>query len=161
MKKIAAYYGVDLRAQRQYYGDLFDCKQSVPLLIHSKLIYIPVKTRLPRVPDDGAFAYVNYFAVKSVRDADSSADISFKSTLNLIKDITLHCLYKPEVIKKRMHIASNINEEHSRKLGLDVDYEPKRNKEKNIRIVLEVNADLQDALLDVIYDDDEEYNDET
>ena len=58
LKGIARYFGVDLTALRERYGEILGKRLNVPLPLSPHLVLAPLKMRQPCVPKDGTTGYV-------------------------------------------------------------------------------------------------------
>lgn len=58
LKQIGRYFGVDLTAIRERYGEILGRKLHVPIPLSPHLVLIPLKMRTPRVQKDGTTGYI-------------------------------------------------------------------------------------------------------
>ncbi|KEO83306.1 hypothetical protein [Tumebacillus flagellatus] len=71
LKGIARYYGVDLTAVRERYGDILGKRLHVPLPFSPRLVLIPLKMRTPRVAKDGTTGYVAAHSIAQIQGGPS------------------------------------------------------------------------------------------
>ncbi|MCX7569521.1 hypothetical protein OS242_06065 [Tumebacillus sp. DT12] len=101
LKGIARYFGVDLTAVRERYGDILGRRLHVPLPLAPDLVLVPVKMRQPRVPKDGTTGYVCARYVERVRPGSEQT----RCTLHLQGAGRLDCLQSEDFAKAQMRNA--------------------------------------------------------
>jgi hypothetical protein len=102
LKNIVAFYNCNLTELRKSYGNLLETTQSLPLAISFNLVLIPLKTRSPRFEQDGATAFVNLCAIKSVTPVLPIAGPKYCCRIDLEGGTNLNVLYSKSCIENRM-----------------------------------------------------------
>jgi hypothetical protein len=75
LKLICKYYGVDINAIRQKYGNIVNQKIIVPLPLSYDVLLIPFKMRKPIFLKDGSYGYINIFSIEEIYEKDKITKI--------------------------------------------------------------------------------------
>lgn len=68
VKNLARIHTMDLKALREKYGEILGCKRVVPIVLSSRMILMMVKMRKVISKNDASRGYLNYFAIKDVKE---------------------------------------------------------------------------------------------
>ena len=88
LRNIAAEFTVDLDASRKKYGEMLGCRRAVPVPLSAGMIMFPLKMRKAVSKNDSSRGYINFAAVKEVREAGRAC-----SMVILENDRQLKCLH--------------------------------------------------------------------
>ncbi|PWK16237.1 hypothetical protein [Tumebacillus permanentifrigoris] len=101
LKGIARYYGVDLTAVRERYGDILGKRLHVPLPFSTHLVLVPLKMRTPRVAKDGTTGYVAAHVITGIAEGHSPT----ACRLDLSEGRTLTCLQSADFAHQQLRHA--------------------------------------------------------
>lgn len=101
---IAKYFRVDLKASREYYGNIVGSNNLIPLPFDGENIFIPSKVRKPMFKNDGSLGYFNIEYIERIDEEDEFGVIILCDghrikTLNTKATIEKH-VREGELIKK-------------------------------------------------------------
>lgn len=96
LNQLCKYYCMDLKASREYYGDILSIKNLVPIPFTEKDVFVYVKTREPRCKNDSAFGFVNIRYIANVVEHKDEAIIEFNNREKI------KCLVSSEVVDKHI-----------------------------------------------------------
>jgi len=91
LKGIARWFGVDLTALRERYGEILGRKLNVPLPLSPKLVLLPLKMRTPLVQKDGTTGYVVTRLVERIVPVAGPG-----CNVELAGGLRIDCLQSPE-----------------------------------------------------------------
>ncbi len=94
LRSLCQYYTIQVEYCRKKYGKLLQQSICIPILIHNKLLLIPLKMRKPLFEKDGAYGYVNFHEIKSIEDKNGTTIIKLNNGL----DVT--CIQKIKSVKQ-------------------------------------------------------------
>jgi hypothetical protein len=66
LRQVVRYFGIDLTAVRERYGDILGRKLHVPIPLSAHLVLVPLKMRTPRIQKDGTTGYIATHVVQRV-----------------------------------------------------------------------------------------------
>jgi len=95
LRAIAKHYTIDLKELRKKMQSLDDATYYVPLPISKDLLFISVKTRLPKVKKDPSISYINFYEIHGL---DKKAPI-----IHMKNGYKIESLNALKTIKKRYH----------------------------------------------------------
>ena len=101
LKRVAKYYGADIKALRLKYGKIIGRKNIVPIPLAPDLILVPFKIRKPIISWDGAIGYVSYRQIKGIREDGSTKE----SIITLRCDLDIRCLNKKTTAERHIKDA--------------------------------------------------------
>lgn len=84
IRKICSYYALHLSNFRNRYGKILNKRLGIPIVINKNLILIPVKIRIPKFQNDGAFGYINYAFVKETLDYGQTTEVLMEDGKKII-----------------------------------------------------------------------------
>lgn len=96
LNNLSKFYLIDLKATKQYYGDLLSTKNRVPIPFNNDNIFVPIKVRKPLCKNDGALGYVN---IKYIKKVSKSKD---NTIIHLDKGFTIECLNSTGTVNKHI-----------------------------------------------------------
>ena len=68
MRRYFREHAIDEREYKKWVHELIGLKKSIPLAYSADLVFLPVRTRIPNVKNDGAHAYVRLNAIFKLED---------------------------------------------------------------------------------------------
>lgn len=101
LKGIARYFGVDLTAVREHYGEILGKRLYVPLPFSPTLVLIPLKMRTPFVAKDGTTGYLAARAVVSIEGGTTTTACH----LQIGSGHRLPCLQSADFAKQQLRHA--------------------------------------------------------
>jgi hypothetical protein len=114
LKSVARYYGVDLVAVRERYGDILGRRLNVPLPLSPHLVLIPLKMRLPRVQKDGTTGYVATRCIERIRPCEEPN----RCCLLLGGVVEVECLQSLEFVKQQVRRARIVETFYRERMSL-------------------------------------------
>jgi hypothetical protein len=115
LKGIARYFGVDLAALRERYGEILGKRLNVPLPLSPHLVLTPLKMRQPCVPKDGTTGYVTTQWVERV------VPNSDRSGCRIVcGDVAADCLQSAEFAMQQMRHARIVHAFYKQRMKLTV-----------------------------------------
>ena len=112
LKGIARYFGVDLTAIRERYGDILGKRLHVPLPLSGQLVLLPVKMRRPRIAKDGTTGYVAAHLVEEVRAARTEG-----CSLQVAGAGTVSCLQSAAFARQQLRHARIVHTFYMERMG--------------------------------------------
>lgn len=114
LKLIAKYYMIDLKEMKKRYGKVVSSPNLVPIPLSKKDIFIPVKTRIPMLKNDGAFSYINTKYIEKVsKDKENTI-------IHLEKNTKIRALCGMATVDKHLkngYVVSTCYEERNMKVA--------------------------------------------
>lgn len=114
IKLIAKYFMIDLKEMKKRYGKVVSSPNLVPIPLSKKDIFIPIKTRIPMLKNDGAFSYVNMKYIEKVSKDKKN------TMIHLEKDLKIQGLCGKATVDKHMkngYVVSTCYEERNMKVA--------------------------------------------
>jgi len=104
LKMIARYFGADLEALREGYGEYLGCYHGVPLPLSEGIVLAPLRMRRIVGENDGASGYVNALLVRRVEPYGKSCikENEKQCCVVLEGEIQLPCLLKRGTVEKKI-----------------------------------------------------------
>lgn len=102
VRQLAASRATDLPALKKHTSYATHSSILQPLPLTTGLVLCPVKVRTPRVAGDTSTGYINYYAVKGVRKAESSP---YQSIIELSGGVRLPVLWTVSTVNKHLQNA--------------------------------------------------------
>ncbi|MGZ4031712.1 MAG: hypothetical protein ACXVP5_09125 [Tumebacillaceae bacterium] len=112
LRQIARYFGVDLTAVRERYGDILGRKLHVPIPLAPQLVLMPLKMRTPRIQKDGTTGYIATDVVQRViPDVEST-----RCKLEVEGNGRVECLQSSEFAKQQLRNARIVKQFYQERL---------------------------------------------
>lgn len=102
LKILCQYYTIHIEAYRAKYGKLVNQRLGVPIFIHPHLMLLPLKMRKPLFVKDGAYGYVNLYAIENMKEKDGHTRII------LHNDVEIICLHRIRTVQQHLNRAKVI-----------------------------------------------------
>lgn len=117
LKAVCQYYTVQIEYCRKKYGELLHQKIGIPILLHRGLLLIPIKMRKPLFSKDGAYGYINYFAIQSVTEEDGGTMVLLNNDhkikcLQKIRSVHQYITKAKVIIASEQALFNSLNEEN-------------------------------------------------
>lgn len=106
LKRICRYYTIHIEAYREKYGKLLAQQLGIPLWIHRGLLFIPLKMRKPMFSKDGAYGYINLYAIQTVKEEKCYTAIFLQN------GIKIRCLHRIQTVQQQINRARVIVGSH-------------------------------------------------
>jgi len=117
LRAIAKHYTIDINELRKKQQSLLNSRNYIPLPINKDILFISIKTRLPKIKKDPSVSYINFYAIDRL---DKKA-----SLIHMKNGQEVECLNSIKTLKKRYNqgeICAKIkNDEQRQILGIDED----------------------------------------
>jgi len=117
LRAIAKHYTIDINELKKKQRSLLNSKNYIPLPINKDILFISIKTRLPKIKKDPSVSYINFYAIDRL---DKKA-----SLIHMKNGQEVECLNSIKTLKKRYNqgeICAKIkNDEQRQILGVDED----------------------------------------
>lgn len=92
--KLSKIYLLDLKAAREYYGNILNVKNLIPIPLDKENIFIPIKVRRPICRNDGSRGYVNIKYIDRVYEKEEKTIIKLRNEKNIVCLNTLDTVNK-------------------------------------------------------------------
>lgn len=123
IKNIAKYYSIDIVQLRKKQQNLLNSKYNVPLPIKNNMLFIPIKTRAPKVKKDPCCSYINFYQIHKL---DKKAPIIHMKNNDPIQSLnsisTLKTQYNKGKICSKLNDTDNKNKLSEEKENLPYFY---------------------------------------
>ena len=99
LKALCQYYTIQIEYCRKKYGNMIHQRLCVPILIHSRLLMIPLKMRKPMFEKDGAYGYINLYAINEVAEKEGNTLVRLDNGQEIL------CLQRLRTVQQHMNKA--------------------------------------------------------
>jgi len=117
LRAIAKHYAIDINELKKKQRSLLNSKNYIPLPIHKDMLFICIKTRLPKIKKDPSVSYINFYEIDRL---DKKASLIYMKNGQEVE-----CLNSIKTLKKRYNqgeICAKIkNDEQKQILRVDED----------------------------------------
>lgn len=104
IRNIAKYYNIDTIELRKKQEELLNSTYNLPLPITNNMLFIPIKTRIPKVRKDPCSSYINFYQIHKL---DKKDPIIHMNNSDPIKSLNSMATLKKRYTKGR--ICSKLN----------------------------------------------------
>ncbi|WZL73728.1 hypothetical protein QBE52_03050 [Clostridiaceae bacterium 35-E11] len=106
LKILCQHYTLHIEAYRAKYGKMVNQRLGVPIFMHPQLMLVPMKMRKPLFAKDGAYGYVNLYAIKHIKEKDHHTSIILQNGMEIM------CLHRMRTVQQHLNRAKVIAANH-------------------------------------------------